>query len=99
MAKDIDQQIQEAEAHLKKLQDERNRQLAMTDDQRLAEWMHDTYCNSSHEDQCGWHYERTDLKRWSGNAHRRHLDKAVDILNTGVSMDMAKKVIRAYVGY
>lgn len=30
---------------------------SLTPSQRVAELLHDHRCRSSHEDQCGWHYE------------------------------------------
>ena len=57
--------------------------------QELAIFLHDYYCNQSHEDNCGWYYEmdNNDNHDWSGYAHKNWVERARSLFSIGLEYD------------
>jgi hypothetical protein len=75
--RDIDAEIQEAEQKLAKLKEERKSFEGLSEEQKLAELIHESQCRWNHTDGCSWYYEK-----WGdpGYAKKEYLQKANNIL-------------------
>ena len=51
---------------------------------KLAIFLHDNLCSSSHEDRCGWDrsVDRETGHDWTEYAHEKYLEKAKDIISS-----------------
>tara|TARA_Y100000310_G_C20647216_1_gene797324 strand:- start:1046 stop:1336 length:291 start_codon:yes stop_codon:yes gene_type:complete len=70
MPNDRTKDIRELEAKLEKLKKEQLMYDGLTEEQKLAEAIHDKMCKASHEDQCSWHYET-----WENNNNKTQYSK------------------------
>jgi hypothetical protein len=84
---EIDAKTRELEA----VRAEAAKRAVMPEDQRLAVELHAFLCHSNHTDGCGWGWE----KDWTGYAHKRYLEKARNVLKTGLEFDTISTVIAA----
>jgi hypothetical protein len=48
----------------------------MTDEQKLAEKLHQLFCPHNHDDMCRWYYEVESDYVWNKQAHYRWLEYA-----------------------
>ena len=85
----IDQKIFEYEQKIEKLKQEKEYLGNLTEEQRMAEEMHELFCTANHADGCGWYYEDWDKP---GYAHKHWLEKAQKALNEGITLDEMKKI-------
>jgi hypothetical protein len=88
--RDIDKEIKEAEEKLAGLKAEKNRFEGLTDEQQLAELIHDTQCRWNHTDGCGWYYESWDKP---GYSRTEYVEKARNILKE-VPFNQAIKMVK-----
>lgn len=61
---------------------------------RLANFLHNKFCNSNHVDGCSWFYEEDGLNiNWEGYTHKKYLTKAENILKV-ISFEQAVNVVK-----
>jgi len=79
----LDKDIREAQARLAGLEKEKvereAKEAPLTDAQRLAVHLHETFCHHNHTDMCGWYYDDvTNPRTWTNtySAHKYYLEKA-----------------------
>jgi hypothetical protein len=83
---DIEKEILETEAKLKELKAKRAEEVHQTPKQKIATILHQIFCRSSHEDQCGWYIEEEFCKQngedpWQRIVHKGWLKKAQVFVN------------------
>jgi len=95
--KSIDRDIQNAKDELRKAQEklakleqDKKKFEGLSDEQRLAELIHDSQCRWNHTDGCGWYYESWDVP---GYSKEEYLRKAKNILKE-VPFDQAIKLVK-----
>lgn len=79
------------ETELKKVLDYKR---SLSSEQKLAVEIHDRYCNSNHDDGCGWFDEMTGdiYHNWDGNSHKSCVEIAKSLLDIS-SFDVIIKIL------
>lgn len=74
---ELDMKIEAARELIAELQNEKERRSELTEDKKLAEYLHSKQCRWDHTEGCSWFYEVSDSEpNWSGYAHARYLSTA-----------------------
>jgi hypothetical protein len=79
---DLDEEITETEAALKKLYARREAIAKRTPEMEVASKLHGLMCHSDHAEGCFWFYEQdlNKVEKWGDNTHARYLVKAKAIV-------------------
>jgi len=86
----INKKMDELQAEMDRLREEKSN-IVESQDKILADLIHEKMCCRNHTDGCDWYYDRGDWNSWS---RREYLEKARNILNSGISLNTAKEVIQ-----
>ena len=87
--KKYDTEIDELKSKLFHLESERDKFLALPEEQRLAETLHDKFCSSNHTDGCDWFYDTGD---WTSSSRKQYRLKAKTMLKE-VDFALIEKVV------
>ena len=88
--KKLKQELKEVEEKLKNY----DKNTDLSDDQRLAIYLHKKMCTFNHTDGCGWFYHIHDnVHDWDEYSHKEWLQKAQLVLTIGQPVDFIKKIV------
>lgn len=77
----LDSKLSELKDQIKKLEKEvdkeQKRVSLLTKEQRVAEYLHDIFCNHNHTDGCGWFY---DDGSWTEYSRKEYVSKSKKLL-------------------
>lgn len=84
------EEVRKAQEKLTRLEQDKRKFEGLSDEQRLAELIHDSQCRWNHTDGCGWFYESWDKPGYSRN---EYVEKARNVLKE-VPFAQAVKMIK-----
>jgi len=70
-----------------------NRKEEMTPERELAIALHGALCHCNHTDGCGWYWVEGNIDMWEHSSRRSYVDAAQKILNDGISLGTALRMI------
>ena len=77
----LDSKLNKLKDEIKKLEkevvEERKKLSVLTEEQRVADYLHDVFCHHNHTDGCGWFY---DDKSWTEFSRKEYLSKSKKLL-------------------
>lgn len=78
--------------------DKRNRlqkeyNLLLPENQKMAIFLHDMLCHKDHTDQCGWYYEIDGIvHNWTRYNHKIYLEKADKLIQCGININIIRTI-------
>lgn len=94
MTTDFDQKIAALQREIEELQKQKLAAESMTEEERLAEFLHKHMCHHNHTDACSWYYEMDHkIHNWSGYAHGQYFDLACRCINARKENNVSEKAM------
>ena len=67
----------------------------LPENEKMAILLHNNLCHSNHTDMCSWYYEMKGvIHDWSSWTHKRYLEKANKLIQSGISLDTIETVFK-----
>ena len=69
------------------LKEQRAKEEAKPQDERIATLIHSETCNHNHTDGCGWEYEKSDCFKKEGKVKNKYWKVATELMQNGHTYD------------